>query len=138
MLCWLLGEPRSDEVRDALAAAELVLSSSLTLVECDRVLIRAVALGGLAREHALERRALLAGSSDHWIVFAIDDEVVERARQPFPAEPVRTLDAVHLATLASTRALVADLSLLSLDERVRRSARLMGVNVVPAEVSQPG
>jgi predicted nucleic acid-binding protein len=136
-LCWLLDEPRSDEVRAALAGAELVLSSSLTLVECDRVLIRAVTSGSLAKERAAERRTLLAESTDHWIVFAIDAEIVERARQPFPAEPVRTLDALHLATLFSMKPLVPDLALLSLDERVRRSARLLGVALVPAEGPKP-
>ena len=40
VLCWLLDEPRAPEVREALASAELVLASSLTLIECDRVLIR--------------------------------------------------------------------------------------------------
>lgn len=138
MLCWLLDEPRSDEVRDALAGAELVLSSSLTLVECDRVLIRAVTSGGLAKDRTAERRRLLAEATDRWIVFAVDDEIVQRARQLFPAEPVRTLDALHLATLATTKALVPDLAMLSLDDRVRRSARMMGVGLVPEDVVSTG
>jgi hypothetical protein len=42
-----------------LAAAELVLSASLTAIECDRVLIRAVTLGRLPEAVAAERRAVL-------------------------------------------------------------------------------
>lgn len=137
MLSWLLDEPRSDEVREALAAAELVLASSLTLVECDRVLIRAVSTGDLVESLAAERRGSLARSADHWVVFEIDQGIVERARRPFPAEPIRTLDALHLATAAAARSLVPDLAVLSLDDRVRRSARLMGLRLVPEEVPDP-
>lgn len=138
MLCWLLGEPRSEEVREALGAAELVLASSLTLLECDRVLIRAVSTGGLAESLAAERRASLERSADHWVVFEIDGEVVERARRPLPAEPIRTLDALHLATAAAAKSLVPDLAVLSLDGRVRRSALLMGLRLVPQLVLDPG
>ncbi len=133
MLSWLLDEPRSDEMRDVLAGAELVLASTLTLVECDRVLIRAVNMGGLDESLAAERRASLAQSADHWVVFEIGGEIVERARRPFPAEPVRTLDALHLATAAAAKVMVPDLVVLSLDDRVRRSARLMGLRLLPEE-----
>ena len=62
----------------------------------------------------------------------IEGDVVERARRPFPVEPVRTLDALHLssAVVASTR--VTDLAILSLDERVRAAGRALGLPVVPA------
>lgn len=125
-------------MREALGAAELVLASSLTLLECDRVLIRAVTTGSLAERLAAERRASLARSADHWVVFEMDGEVVERARRPFPAEPLRTLDALHLATAAAAKSLVPDLAVLSLDGRVRRSASLMGLRLVPQEVVDRG
>ena len=40
ILAWLMGEDGGDEIRYRLQAAELVLTSDLTLVECDRVLHR--------------------------------------------------------------------------------------------------
>lgn len=61
----------------------------------------------------------------------IEGDVVERARRPFPFEPVRTLDAIHLASAILANTLVADLALLSLDERVRRAGRALGLHVVP-------
>lgn len=131
MLSWLLGEERSLAVRESLRGADLVLSSTLTLIECDRVLIRAVSTGGLAEAMAAERRARLAQAADHWVIFELEPEVVERARRPFPNEPIRTLDAIHLATAAVGKSLVGDLALLSLDDRVRRAARPMGFRVVP-------
>ena len=50
----------------------------------------------------------------------------------FPSEPIRSLDAIHLATAVLARSLVPDLTVLSLDERVRRSAEQMGFRVLPA------
>jgi len=130
-LSWLLGEPRSVEVRERLASADLVLASTLTLIECDRVLIRAVATGALAEAAAAERRAWLARTVEHWVLFDLDAAIVERARRPFPREPIRTLDAIHLATAALAQSLVADLIVLSLDDRVRGSGRLMGFRILP-------
>jgi len=109
----------------------LILSSCLTLIECDRVLFRAAATGLLPEAAAAERRALLALSAEHWVTFDMDAEVIERARRPFPAEPIRTLDAIHLATAVLARSVVPDLSILSLDDRVRRSGEQMGFQVLP-------
>jgi len=112
-----------------------VLASCLTLIECERVLIRAVATNLLPEAVAAERRAVLARTADHWVTFDLDAEVVEQARRPFPAEPIRTLDAIHLATAVLARSLVPDLAVLSLDERVRRSAEQMGFRVLPSTSS---
>lgn len=110
-----------------------MLASSLTLIECERVLIRAVATNLLPEALAAGRRAVLARTADHWVVLDLDAEVMERARRPFPAEPVRTLDALHLATALRARSLVPELVVLSLDERVRRSAEQTGFRVLPGE-----
>ena len=49
----------------------------------------------------------------------------------FSAEPIRTLDAIHLATAVLARSLVDELVVLSLDERIRHSAEQMGFQVLP-------
>ena len=133
VLAWLLDDAGGEDARERLSAAGLVLTSELTLIECDRVLHRTVALGELSDAEALARRALLSSVAEHWIVFAIDGEMVERARRPLPREPLRTLDAIHVATALAIRSLVAGLHLLSLDERVRRNAVELGFEVVPEE-----
>ena len=55
VLAWLLGEDEGRPVRRTLAAADVVLASDLTLVECDRVLIRAVSLHALSGAEAAKR-----------------------------------------------------------------------------------
>jgi predicted nucleic acid-binding protein len=131
VLTWLLDEESGATVRNLLAAETLIIASDLTLIECDRVLHRAVALGELAEADAADRRAHLATVSAHWTLLRISAEVVERARQPFPGAPLRTLDAIHLASLLFVRSAIAGLSLLSLDARVRRAAELSGIEVLP-------
>ena len=59
VLAWLFGEPAGNAVQRHLAEAETVLSSDLTLVECERVLIRAQKVGGVTEAQAADRRAVL-------------------------------------------------------------------------------
>ena len=131
VLAWLLGEPEGESVAGELAAAEAVISSSLTLVECERCLIRAVATGAAPEAVAIDRRAALRRAAVHWHLVRVEDEVTERASRPFPVEPVRTLDALHLATALLLRSAMPDLRVLTLDRRVRDNARSLGLSVAP-------
>lgn len=133
MLSWLLGEPAGESVREILAAAEVVLASELTLIECDRVLHRGRALGEISEADAAERRARLAESSSGWHRIRIDDAIVARAREPFPVEPIRTLDALHLASALEAAAALPDLTLLALDRRVRECGTALGFDLAPRD-----
>ncbi len=132
VLAWLLDEPSAATVRQLLGSSEITVSSDLALIECDRVLLRAVALKELTEAEAADRRAHLVTAAAHWQILRIAPEIVDRARQPFPGEPIRTLDAIHLASLMVGRSAVRGLGLLSLDDRVRKAAKGLGVDIVPA------
>jgi hypothetical protein len=131
VLAWLLGQGRGTEVSDALAGAASVIASDLTLVECERVLIRGWSTGLMTEVERVDQSSTLAHVAAHWIRLRVDEEVVERARRPFPIEPVRTLDALHLACALVARSVSPDVRLLSLDQRVRENATRMGFEVVP-------
>ena len=131
VLAWLLDEEAGTYVRRTLAERVTVLASDLTLIECDRVLHRAAALGELTEAEAADRRAYLAAAAGHWHVLRIGPDIVERARQPFPGNPIRTLDAIHVASVIVARSAVAGLELLSLDDRIRDVAKKVGVKVLP-------
>jgi predicted nucleic acid-binding protein len=131
VLAWLLDEDAAETVLGLLAAEQLIIASDLTLVECDRALHRAVALRELTEADAADRRAHLARVSSHWTLLRIGSEVIERARQPFPGLPIRTLDAIHLASLLVARSAVPGLTLLSLDTRVRDAAAQLGIELSP-------
>lgn len=131
ILAWLLDEDSALEVRHSLAAAEFIVASDLTLIECDRVLIRAVTLGELTEAEAADRRAHLVDVASHWHILNVAPEIVDRARQPFPGEPIRTLDAIHLAFALTARTAIVGLKLLSLDERIRKAAKKLGLEALP-------
>lgn len=137
VLAWLLGEPPGETVRERLSAADRVLTSDLTLVECDRVLHRAVALRELSEAEAASRRADLAAVAAQWTTIRVGAEVIERARQPFAKEPIRTLDALHLSAALVARAAVPDVVLLSLDDSVRANGRRLGLPLEPPDLAVP-
>ena len=132
VLAWLLDEPTAPDIRRLLNEAEIIVASDLTLIECDRVLLRTAALKEMTEAEAADRRAHLAAAAAHWQILRIAAEIVDRARQPFPGEPIRTLDAIHLASLLTGRSAIRGLAILSLDERVRQAAKGLGVQVIPS------
>jgi len=131
ILAWLLGEARGGDVADALRNAEGVIASDLTLVECERVLIRAWSSGLITEAERADQSSALARAGAHWTRLRLDEVVVERARRPFPIEPIRTLDALHLASALIARQAAPGLRLLTLDQRVRENAERLGLVAVP-------
>jgi hypothetical protein len=132
VVAWLLGEPTAEAVSGLLAEADRIFASDLTLVECDRVLMRGVSAGLWQEAEAADRRSRLARAAAQWFVMRLDEEIVDRARRPFPHEPIRALDALHLASALLSRSTVADVNLLSLDQRVRSNGERLGLPVVPS------
>lgn len=131
VLAWLLDEEAGESVRPVLAAAEIVVASELTALETARVLVRATALGYLTDGDAAAAREHLMRVVDHWMVHRLTPPVLDRAGRAFPVEPVRTLDALHLASALAAREAVPGLVVLSLDERVRANATALGLDVTP-------
>ena len=127
LLAWLLGESRSAEVRKNIDSAEVVVTSALTLVEAERALVRAETGKLLNAGDAEKLRGLLARSKTGWILMEISEDVRARASRFFPAEPLRTLDAVHLATALVFMRVFPELELLSYDERIVKNARALGM-----------
>jgi predicted nucleic acid-binding protein len=131
VLTWLLGEHGGDEIAAQLRTARGVIASDLTLIECERALIRAWSTGVMSEAERVDQSAELARVSMHWTRLRVDEEVVERARRPFPIEPVRTLDALHLASALVARSVAPDLRLLTRDQRIRENGERLGLAAVP-------
>jgi predicted nucleic acid-binding protein len=131
VLAWLLGEDGGHRVRDVLRRADVVTASDLTLIECDRVLIRAVVLGEIDEAAAADRRGYLNAAAARWHVWRLSPDIVDRARSPFPAEPLRALDAIHLASALAVRSMIPGVELLSLDERIRKTGAQLGFHLAP-------
>jgi uncharacterized protein with PIN domain len=132
VLRWLFNEPQGQEILETLRGSPKVACSRLTLIESHRAIRRAIALEDLIEADATEVRATLAQASARWAVLEISSDVASRAEQAFPIEPVRTLDAVHLASALLLRHLVPDLRVVSTDSRIRANASQLGFEIFPA------
>jgi predicted nucleic acid-binding protein len=131
LLAWIFTEGRSSDVVGALASASCVAVSELTLLEAERAIVRGQSLGDLSAAQVAVARRTIDGRLDEWSRIAFADEVVSAARQRFPKESVRTLDAIHLAFVQSIRGSVPAIAILTLDDRVRENARALGIAVLP-------
>ena len=131
VLSWMLGEAEARDVVRCLRSAEVVLSSHLTIAECARALVRLEQDGSLSPRAASRRRALLDDAARSWSILVPVARVWERAGAPFPVEPVRTLDALHLTLAEKAARERPDLAVLSRDRRIRENAVALGLAVLP-------
>jgi uncharacterized protein with PIN domain len=132
VLASLLAESAGKVVDRELSRADQVVTSLLTLVECCRGLARARLLGRITAEQERSAVRLLETRAAGWNVLDMSADVASRARGAFPHEPVRTLDALHLATASIFSDALGSIRVLSLDDRVRTNAAALGMPVVPA------
>jgi predicted nucleic acid-binding protein len=131
VLAVLFGETEGARVAALLDKSESRITSELTLVECDRAIHRATRQSVLSEAKAADLRHDLTAMSKDWNVLRLTPTIIARARQPFPVEPIRTLDALHIASALEGRSLISGLALLSLDARVRRAAVDLGFRIAP-------
>ena len=107
------------------------MTSRLCLAEVARQLARLRTLSPDVSARVAASEAAFLADSERWGIHPVDDAVWERCGRPFPAEPVRTLDAIHLATIEKLAGAVPGLVVLSTDQRVRRNAEALGFDVRP-------
>ena len=114
---------------DALRVDGQRVTSAVTFAEASRALVRARVAGRLTP--AEERASLRALQTFHrrCAVVAVTDDVLTRAGRPFPVEPIRTLDAVHLATAELLGESPQFVTIITRDTRVRDNARALGYAV---------
>ncbi len=132
VIAWLLEQARGEAVRRALTEAESVVTSELALVEFDRALLRLISTSAMTPAAAASLRARLAATMHPWSVMPISTSVVDRARQPFPFDSIRALDALHLASVVVAQVTLGNIDVLSLDDRIRENASALGFRVLPA------
>jgi hypothetical protein len=114
-LAHLLGESQGPP--DSLWSEVLTSSRLLEYEIWNRINSR-----GLARSHAAEARALLGRIA----IIELDPPVLTRALEPFPT-PIRTLDALHLASVEFLRAHGQAVQLASYDARMQEAARALRI-----------
>ncbi|MBI3930171.1 MAG: type II toxin-antitoxin system VapC family toxin [Armatimonadetes bacterium] len=129
VLAWLLREAAAGDVLTILRQGRLVASSELTRVELGRTLTRLVADGRLSLSEAAARRSFFEQRAARWSWIQLSPGILERAQAAFPQEPVRALDALHLASALEIASPAA--RMLSLDVRIRSNADALGISALP-------
>lgn len=114
-LAHLLAQDRTPP--DALWREPLIASRLLEYELWNRIHAR-----GLSRSHGEEARALIA----HVALIELAPPVLARALEPFPI-PLRTLDALHMASLEFLRERGLKVELASYDERMLAAARALRI-----------
>jgi uncharacterized protein with PIN domain len=127
LLAWLFGEPDAGAVRKAIDRADPVVTSVLTEIEAERAIARAEHASILNAREAQVARGALRRVLSGWMAMEITSTVRTRAAKGFPAEPVRTLDAIHLATALEFALVFPAISVLSHDQRVLANAESLGL-----------
>lgn len=127
VVSWLFDEDGAEHVRAVLSEATKVTCSRLTLIETRRVVRRAERDGRISAAESADVLAVFTRAVSTWAILELSREVARRAEDAFPREPVRTLDAIHLASAVFLRQALPDLVLLSGDERVRANAQQLGL-----------
>jgi predicted nucleic acid-binding protein len=126
-----IAEPGSEECA-AKVAGESIVSSELAYVEMFSAFLRKEREGWIKpADRDLSWTAFESRIADQNIILAsLDGAIIGRARmlmaEVHPRVPIRTLDAVHLATYLS---IVAG-PLFTADRRMREAAELLGIQVV--------
>lgn len=106
-----------------------LVTSALTLAEAGRALIRARATGRLTAEEEQAAVRALRTFARRCFTLDVDRMVLDRVRRPFPVEPIRTLDAVHLATAELLGEAPPLVTIVTRDERIRQNAEALGYTV---------
>jgi predicted nucleic acid-binding protein len=117
------------EALKSLRARTRQITSALTLAEAARAIVRARVGERLTPDAERAAVRALRRFERRCYVVAVTDDVLARVRRPFPAEPVRTLDAVHIATVESLGEPPQLMSIVTRDHRVRENAKALGYSV---------
>jgi uncharacterized protein len=116
-LAHLFAEPR--QPRPEIWDRQLASSRLLEYEICTRIHVRRPALAGSA-----SLQALLAGTA----LVELSRPVLSRALAPWPV-PLRTLDALHLATMDYLRRQGESVELASYDSRLITAATALGIPI---------
>lgn len=111
------------------APGAMVVTSALTFSEAGRAIIRARVMGRLTIDEEQAAVHALRTFERRCFILAVDQAVLDRARRPYPVEPIRTLDAIHLATAEVLGEAPALVTIVTRDDRVRKNAEALGYRV---------
>lgn len=112
-----------------LPAGTRLVTSALTLAETARAIVRARVAERLTAEQERAAVRALRTFARRCFVLDVDSRVLNQVGRRFPVEPIRTLDAVHLATVAVLDEPPPFVTIVTREARVRDNAVALGYAV---------
>lgn len=112
----------SPDVEERIRVARVLITSRLSLVESARALFRLRLQGQLPESRLADAERRIDSLWARCELWAITAAVCDTASRVAPARPLRALDAIHLATFVLARRRIAELEILTVDDRLRNAA----------------
>ncbi len=112
----------SPEVEAKLRDAALLLTSRLSAVEASRAIHRLRQLGRVGETKLADAERQIDELWARCEFWELTPRVCDAARHVAPTKLLRALDALHLATFALARQRIANLELLTVDDRLTEAA----------------
>jgi predicted nucleic acid-binding protein len=111
-----------DEER-RIGEARILMTSRLALVEAARALLTVRQEGGLGEDMLADVAREIDSIWARCAIWELTSAVCDLAAQVAPLKPLRTLDALHLATyLLARRRLGSDVEMLTVDRRLKEAS----------------
>ena len=110
------------DVEREITEADFLITSRLTLVESARAVLRARHLGRVPEAQLAEAQREIDAILSRCEVWELTPLICDSAAQIAPQKPLRTLDALHLATYLAARRRIEGLRLLTVDDRLQEAA----------------
>jgi uncharacterized protein len=121
----VLEQGLSPEIEQRLADAEVLITSRLSLVETARAFLRVRRLGERSESVLADAERAVGALWRRCEIWELSREVCELAELVAPKTPLRSLDALHLATFVLARREIEDLQLLTADDRMHGAAEVV-------------
>lgn len=105
------------------------VTSAVTMAESSRALLRARLAGRITAQQQRAAMLTLQRFTRRCHLVSVTETILAHAGRPFPIEPIRTLDAIHLATAEALGDPPALVTIITRDLRVRDNATALGYPV---------
>lgn len=129
ILSWFFEESKSAGIMSLIDQHDQIIASLLSILEAKRAFGRLEKLDFSRPSPRLRLLQNLEKNSNHWEIMEITPQIQQRISEPFPIEPVRTLDAIHLASALEASKIFPELHVLTLDQRLITNLEPLGLTL---------
>lgn len=128
LLCWILEEESIFAVKKIVNETRHFVSSSLLEIEVGRAIQRLKVAKKLSSSFEKRISYIWDKIFVNIEIMEITRNIINRSQLAFPIEPVRSLDAIHLATALEFNKIYLELKILSFDERILGNLKPLGLS----------